>query len=92
MTDVASYLLTAIGLFFFTAGTVGLIRFPDTFCRLHALTKADNLGLGFIILGVALQADGWVLVAKLVLIWGLAMLAAGTMAQLIARAALVRRE
>jgi multicomponent Na+:H+ antiporter subunit G len=91
MIDAASYGLTAIGLFFFTAGTVGLIRFPDSFSRLHALTKADNLGLGFVILGVALQAEAWPQVIKLALIWGLALLAAGTMAQLVARAALGRR-
>ena len=34
------------GAFFFLAGTVGLLRFPDALSRLHALTKADNLGLG----------------------------------------------
>lgn len=91
MIDIATYALTAVGLFFFTAGTVGMIRFPDSFSRLHALTKADNLGLGFLILGVALQAESWVQLAKLALIWGLALLAAGTMGQLIARAALIRR-
>ena len=32
------------GAFFFLAGTVGLLRFPDLLTRLHALTKADNLG------------------------------------------------
>ena len=36
------------GAFFFLAGTVGLLRFPDTLTRLHALTKADNLGLGLV--------------------------------------------
>ncbi len=92
MIDALTGLLTAIGLLFITAGTVGLIRFPDTFSRLHALTKADNLGLGLILLGVAFQAETWVQVAKLALIWGLALLAAGTMAQLVARAALVLRK
>ena len=40
------------GAFFFLAGTVGLLRFPDSLTRLHALTKADNLGLGLIVLGL----------------------------------------
>lgn len=88
MLDLATYALTAAGLVFFIAGTVGLIRFPDRFSRLHALTKADNLGLGCIALGVALQTDSWEQVAMLALIWGLALLAAGTVAQLVARAAL----
>jgi multicomponent Na+:H+ antiporter subunit G len=92
MADLATIALTAAGLFFFIAGTVGLIRFPDTFTRLHALTKADNLGLGFIALGVAFQAESWTQLARLALIWALALLAAGVMAQLVARTALARRE
>lgn len=88
MADLATVALTGAGLLFFVAGTVGLLRFPDTFSRLHALTKADNLGLGLIALGVALQAASWREVALLALIWGLAQLAAGTVSQLVARAAL----
>ena len=88
MADLATYVLTASGLVFFIAGTVGLIRFPDRFSRLHALTKADNLGLGFIAGGVAFQTDTWAQLAMLMLIWMLALLAAGTVAQLVARAAL----
>ncbi|MBR3369506.1 MAG: monovalent cation/H(+) antiporter subunit G [Rhodobacteraceae bacterium] len=88
MADLATYVLTALGLVFFVAGTVGLLRFPDTFSRLHALTKADNLGLGFIALGIAFQTETWAQLAMLALIWALALLAAGTVAQLVARAAL----
>lgn len=89
-TDIVTYLLTGIGLVFFLAGTAGLIRFPDTHSRLHALTKADNVGLGFIVLGLAFQADGWVTLGKLALIWVLALVAAGTTAQLVARVAFRR--
>jgi multicomponent Na+:H+ antiporter subunit G len=88
LPDIATFLLTAVGLFFFVAGTVGMIRFPDVFSRLHALTKADNLGLGFIAGGLALQAPGWAEVAMLTMVWLLALMAAGVVAQLIARAAL----
>jgi len=91
MADAATFVLTATGLVFFLAGTAGVIRFPDIHSRLHALTKADNLGLGFIALGVAFQAEGWAQVARLGLIWALALLAAGTVAQLVARAALTDR-
>ena len=45
------------GAFFFLAGTVGLLRFPDSFTRLHALTKADNLGLGLVVLGLLPHVD-----------------------------------
>ncbi|KAA5801644.1 monovalent cation/H(+) antiporter subunit G [Alkalicaulis satelles] len=80
--------LLALGVFFYAAGTVGLIRFPDTHSRLHALTKADNLGLGFIVLAAGLHwGDAWI-AGKLALIWLLALFAAGMAAQLVARAAL----
>jgi hypothetical protein len=37
--------LIGAGLVFFVAGSIGLLRLPDVYSRLHALTKADNLGL-----------------------------------------------
>lgn len=92
MTDIITYIMTSVGLGFFLAGTAGIIRFPDTFSRLHALTKADNVGLGCLIVGLAFQADSWSVLARLALVWGLALLAAGTTAQLIARTALHRRK
>lgn len=88
IADLATYILTALGLVFFIAGTIGLIRFPDTFSRLHALTKADNLGLGFIALGAAFQTETVSQLVILALIWAMALVAAGTVAQLVARAAL----
>ena len=37
-------LLIAIGGFFLLVGTVGLLRLPDVYNRLHATTKATTLG------------------------------------------------
>jgi multicomponent Na+:H+ antiporter subunit G len=76
------------GAFFFLAGTVGILRFPDVYTRLHALTKADNLGLGLIVFGLAWQAESWHTVAKLFLVWGLVLLSSTTCCHLVARAAL----
>lgn len=73
---------------FFFAGTIGLLRFPDVFTRLHALTKADNVGLGLITAGLALEAESLAAVGKLLLIWLLALLASATTCHLIARTAL----
>ena len=75
------------GAIFFLAGTVGLLRFPDTFTRLHALTKADNLGLGLIVLGLLPQVDGVANGLKLIAIWLLVLLSGADAGQLIARAA-----
>jgi len=76
------------GLFFFIGGTAGLLRFPDAHSRLHALTKADTLGLGLVALGVAIHLGDVALGIKLLLVWLLALLAAATISQLVARAAL----
>lgn len=76
------------GVPFFLSGTVGLLRFPDIYTRLHALTKADNVGLGMIILGLALQASNWYNVAKLLLIWILVLVASSASCHIVARRAL----
>ena len=75
------------GAFFFLAGTVGLLRFPDTFTRLHALTKADNLGLGLVVLGLLPHVSSVLVALKLIFVWLLVLLASGAVSQLIARAA-----
>ncbi len=88
LADVATVLLVGAGVVFYVAGTVGVLRFPDVHSRLHALTKADNLGLGLVVLALCLQADGLLPAAKLVFVWLLAILAAAVAAQLLARVAL----
>lgn len=82
--DVITVVAALAGAAFFTAGTVGLIRLPDLRSRLHALAKADTLGLGFVILALIPQAGSPGAVAKLVLIWVLALAAAATSAHLLA--------
>ncbi len=85
MTDLLALLLLLSGCFFIFAGTVGMLRLPDVFCRLHAMTKADNLGLLLICLALSLL-DGRLRTALLLLlIWLLALLASTVSAHLIAR-------
>lgn len=87
MIDFIGWLLIVLGIIFFLSGTLALIRFPDMFTRLHALTKADNLGLGFVAAGLALQAGSVFIALKLLLIWLLILLASASVSQLIARTA-----
>ncbi len=85
MADLLGAILIVLGALFFVAGTVGLLRFPDVYARLHAPTKADNVGLGLMLAGLVLW-HGWSPVsAKLVLIWLLILPASGLGAHLIAR-------
>ncbi len=88
LTNIISVVLLLAGALFFLAGTVGLLRFPDIYTRIHALTKADNVGLGLIVLALALQASSAWVALKLILIWLLILLASSTTGHLVARAAL----
>ncbi len=76
-----------IGAAFFMAGTIGLLRFPDVYTRLHVLAKVDNLGLGFVLLGLLPQTESVAAGAKLVLVWVLALMASALASFLIARRA-----
>jgi len=85
--DGLSMLLVVGGALFYIAGTVGLLRLPDIYSRLHALTKADNLGLGLIVLGLLPQAPDLLYGAKMVLLWLLVLVSGATGAHLIAKRA-----
>ena len=87
LLDLWTIVAVSAGVFFFLAGTVGLLRFPDTLTRLHALTKADNLGLGLVVLGLLPHVSGPLAALKLVCVWLLVLLAGATASQLIARVA-----
>lgn len=90
LTEYLGAALLLAGGVFFLAGTLGLLRFPDVYTRLHALTKADNVGLGLIVTALALHSGSWAVAAKLLLIWLLVMLAGASVAHLVAGSALRR--
>ena len=87
LLDLFTIVAVSAGAFFFLAGTVGLLRFPDALARLHALTKADNLGLGLVVIGLLPRAGGLLVALKLIGIWLLVLLSSATVSQLIGRAA-----
>lgn len=84
LIDIFVVLMVSTGLLFFVAGTLGLLRFPDRLTRLHALTKADNLGLGLVMLGLMARADGPLAAMKLAAVWLVLLLTSATLGQLIA--------
>lgn len=46
-----------IGAFFMLVGSIGMVRLPDLFMRLHAPTKSSTLGLGsFLIAAIIFSA------------------------------------
>jgi multicomponent Na+:H+ antiporter subunit G len=84
LRDVFVVVSVSAGVLFFVAGTLGLLRFPDRLTRLHALTKADNLGLGLVVLGLLARAAGPLAAMKLATVWLVLLMISATLGQLIA--------
>jgi len=92
LLDIFSVAAIGAGAFFYLAGTVGLLRFPDAYTRLHALTKADNLGLALVVIGLLPQVGSVLAGLKLILVWLLVLLSSAAVSQLIARSARRREQ
>lgn len=54
LLTIIAMALIMLGLFFFLVGTIGILRLPDFYTRLHAAGKCDSLASVLIIGGVAL--------------------------------------
>ena len=54
MINIISSILIVIGFFFFIATTVGILRFPDFYSRMHAAGKGDTLSSLMVMAGLAL--------------------------------------
>ena len=68
VVDLASWALILSGSFFTLVGAIGLVRMPDIFTRLHAVSLIDTLGIGLLIAGMVLQAGFTVASVKLLLL------------------------
>jgi multicomponent Na+:H+ antiporter subunit G len=65
IVEIASWILILLGSFFTVVGTLGLVRLPDVFTRMHAASVTDTLGVGLLILGMGLQAGPSLVTLKL---------------------------
>lgn len=88
LIDVLSGLVLLGGVFFIVVGSVGMLRMPDFYTRMHAAGIIDTLGAGLILLGLMIQA-GWTLITvKLLLILAFLWLTSPTACHALVRAAL----
>ncbi len=90
MTELIGTILVLAGVAFFIAGTIGLLRFPDLYTRLHAITKADNSGLGLVAIGLAIQTDHLFKAVVYIIIWILVLFASAIGSHLLASQAYQR--
>jgi multicomponent Na+:H+ antiporter subunit G len=88
--DLASWICLVAGGVFCVVGAAGLLRMPDFFTRMHAASVIDTLGAGLILLGLLLQAPGWLVAAKLLAIALLLLFTSPTATHALAKAAMAR--
>lgn len=93
MLEFISVAFIVLGAGFALIGSIGLVRFPDVFTRLHGPTKATTLGVGGVLLGtiVYLVAQEQAGAIREILVTVFLFLTAPVSAHLIAKAALHRR-
>ena len=76
--EILAWVSIGIGLFFMLVGTVGVLRMPDVYTRMHAAGMTDTMGAGFLLLGMAFhtvagmmhgETHWWTVLVRLVLIY-----------------------
>jgi len=77
----------AAGLFFVLAGTLGVLRLPDFYTRLHAAGMTDTLGAELILLGLIVQSGFTQMSLKLLLVAFFLLLTSPTATHAVAHAA-----
>jgi len=87
ITDILSILFIMAGLFFFTTATIGLLRLPDFYTRLHATGKGDTLAVLYSLIGLAIYNGFDITSAKIIFIAVFMFLAQPTATHAISRAA-----
>lgn len=55
MIEIVSAIVIMVGVLFVVIGAVGLLRLPDFYIRVSAITKAATVGVACIMIGVALN-------------------------------------
>lgn len=67
VSDVVALFMIVAGAFFMFVASVGIIRLPDFFTRIHAMGKGDTLGIMLILLGLCVYEGLTLVSAKLVM-------------------------
>lgn len=87
LLPILGWILLMLGSFFCLVGSIGLIRLPDFYSRVHAAGVVDSLGAILILLGLMTQTQDYLIIIKLILILLFLMLTGPTAVHALARAA-----
>ncbi|PVY40739.1 monovalent cation/H(+) antiporter subunit G [Pontibacter virosus] len=85
--EIISSVLIIVGVMFMLISTIGLLRFPDFYIRMSAITKGATLGLGFILSGMGIYFNEPDMLLKVMLIIGFTFLTSPVAAHVIGRTA-----
>lgn len=88
VVDALSWIAIVAGLFFMIVGTIGVLRMPDVFTRMHAAGMTDTMGAGFLILGMSLQAGLGLVLVRLIFVYAFLTFTSPIASHALARAAL----
>jgi len=88
MVIILSGIPLLIGSFLCISGSIGILRFPDFYTRIHAVGVTDTLGTGLILLSLMLLSTDFLVIAKLVIILLLTLLTSPTTSHVLAKAAM----
>lgn len=88
MTEALALALMILGIFFLFVATIGFVRFPDIYCRLHVTGVIDTLGVPLMLLGTAVYLGPEWTSGKLMLALVFLYLTSPLVAHLLARSAL----
>jgi len=86
--EILSWALLLGGAIFLLIGAIGVLRFPDFFTRLHAVSICDTMGAGLILAGLMLQGGMSLVTVKLMLMFYFMIFTGPTAVHALAEAAL----
>lgn len=87
MSSIVTAALLVLGSGFMLLAGIGVLRLPDLFMRMQAATKAATLGVGCMLLAVAVHFSDLAVTTRVVLVIAFVFLTAPVAAHVIARAA-----
>ena len=88
IVDVLSWICLLGGGIFLLIGALGVLRLPDFYTRLHAVSICDTLGAGLVLVGLMLQGGLSLVTVKLLLMFYFMMFTGPTAVHALAEAAL----
>jgi multicomponent Na+:H+ antiporter subunit G len=88
IVEILTVLFMLMGVFFITVAGLGILRMPDLYTRMHASTKAGTIGLGLLMVAVALHFQDLASVSRAVAIMIFLVLTAPVAAHLLGKSML----